>query len=54
MILQQVQNFGDPFFLVLHEDETLADVKTRIQKKLHVSDDEFSKVLAAFIYFNFT
>lgn len=44
MVLQQVQNFGDPFFLVIHEDETLADVKVRIQKKLQVSDDEFSKV----------
>ncbi|KAK1426169.1 hypothetical protein QVD17_14838 [Tagetes erecta] len=45
----QVQNFGDPFFLLLHEDETLADVKTRIQKKLHVSDDEFSKWKFAFL-----
>lgn len=41
---QQVQNFGDPFFLVIHEGETLADVKLRIQKKLQVPDEEFSKV----------
>lgn len=41
---QQIQNFGDPFFLVLHEDETLAEVKGRIQKKLQVPDEEFSKV----------
>lgn len=40
---QQVQNFGDPFLLVIHEDETLADVKLRIQKKLQVPDEEFSK-----------
>ncbi|MFS7989857.1 putative ubiquitinyl hydrolase 1 [Helianthus anomalus] len=46
---QVVQNFGHPFFLVIHEDETLADVKTRIQKKLQVSDDEFSKWKFAFL-----
>ncbi|KAL8214408.1 hypothetical protein R6Q57_003857 [Mikania cordata] len=45
----QPQNFGDPFYLVIHEGETLADVKTRIQKKLHVSDDEFSKWKLAFL-----
>ncbi|PWA85934.1 MATH-like protein [Artemisia annua] len=45
----QVQNFGDPFFLVIHEGETLADVKIRIQKKLHVSDDDFAKWKFAFL-----
>ncbi|KAG1333908.1 ubiquitin carboxyl-terminal hydrolase 12 [Cocos nucifera] len=39
----QVQNFGEPFFLVIHEGETLAEVKARIQKKLQVPDEEFSK-----------
>lgn len=43
-VQQQVQNFGEPFFLVIHEGETLADVKVRIQKKLQVPDEEFSKV----------
>lgn len=43
--LQQVQNFGEPFFLVIREGETLADVKMHIQKKLQVPDDEYSKVL---------
>lgn len=43
--MQQVQNFGEPFFLVIHEGETLAVVKVRIQKKLQVPDEEFSKVL---------
>ncbi|TKY53552.1 Ubiquitin carboxyl-terminal hydrolase 12 [Spatholobus suberectus] len=43
-IYKQVQNFGHPFFLVIHEGETLAEVKLRIQKKLQVPDDEFSKV----------
>ncbi|KAJ4898182.1 Ubiquitin carboxyl-terminal hydrolase 13 [Raphanus sativus] len=40
---QQVHNFGDPFILVIHEGETLEEMKTRIQKKLHVPDDEFAK-----------
>ncbi|KAG5416210.1 hypothetical protein BRARA_A03381 [Brassica rapa] len=40
---QQVQNFGDPFFLVIHEGETLEDIKTRIQKKLRVPDEDFAK-----------
>lgn len=50
--LKHVQNFGEPFFLVIHERETLADVKTRIQKKLQVPDEEFSKVLfnSSYIY----
>ncbi|KAL4576836.1 hypothetical protein LXL04_012936 [Taraxacum kok-saghyz] len=39
----QVKNFGEPFFLVIYENETLAAVKVRIQKKLEVSDDEFSE-----------
>ena len=42
--LQQIQNFGDPFFLLVREGETLAEVKKRIQSKLQVSDEEFSKV----------
>ncbi|XP_071706732.1 ubiquitin C-terminal hydrolase 12-like [Rutidosis leptorrhynchoides] len=40
---QQVQNFGEPFFLVIREGEPLAEVKVRIQKKLQVQDEEFSK-----------
>ncbi|PWA90491.1 ubiquitin-specific protease 13 [Artemisia annua] len=35
--------FGEPFLLVIHEGETLAEVKVRIQKKLEVPDEEFSK-----------
>ncbi|KAJ9540076.1 hypothetical protein OSB04_026582 [Centaurea solstitialis] len=46
---QQVQNFGEPFFLVIREGETLADVKVRIQKKLQVPDEEFSKWKFAFL-----
>jgi hypothetical protein len=44
IIFQQVQNFGEPFFLVIHEGETLAEVRVRIQKKLQVTDEEFAKV----------
>lgn len=39
----QVQNFGEPFLFAIHEGETLAQVKLRIQKKLQVPDEEFSK-----------
>ncbi|PIA54183.1 hypothetical protein AQUCO_00900614v1 [Aquilegia coerulea] len=47
--MQQVQNFGEPFFFIIHEGETLAEVKGRIQKKLQVSDEEFSKWKFAFL-----
>ncbi|CAN8237138.1 unnamed protein product [Cochlearia groenlandica] len=46
---QQVQNFGEPFFLVIHEGETLEEIKNRIQKKLHVSDEDFAKWRFAFM-----
>ncbi|XP_044483132.1 ubiquitin C-terminal hydrolase 12-like isoform X3 [Mangifera indica] len=45
----QVQNFGEPFFLVIHEGETLEEIKVRIQKKLQVPDDEFAKWKFAFL-----
>ncbi|KAL9242538.1 hypothetical protein vseg_016528 [Gypsophila vaccaria] len=45
----QVQNFGDPFFLVIHEGEPLAEIKVRVQKKLRVPDEEFSKWKFAFL-----
>jgi len=47
---QQIQNFGEPFFLVIHEGETLAEVKVRIQQKLQVPDEEFSKVHFFFFF----
>ncbi|KAK3004826.1 hypothetical protein RJ639_019490, partial [Escallonia herrerae] len=49
LLQQQVQNFGEPFFLVVHEGETLSEVKVRIQKKLQVPDEEFSKWKFAFL-----
>lgn len=30
--------------MIIHEGETLADIKPRIQKKLQVPDEEFAKV----------
>jgi len=48
---QQIQNFGDPFFLLVREGETLAEVKKRIQSKLRVSDEEFSKVTISRSFF---
>nr|KAJ0221488.1 hypothetical protein LSAT_V11C200087600 [Lactuca sativa] len=45
----QVQNFGEPFLLIIHENETLASVKIRIQRKLEVHDDEFSMWKFAFV-----
>ncbi|KAK3003518.1 hypothetical protein RJ639_018193, partial [Escallonia herrerae] len=49
LLQQQVQNFGEPFFLVIHEGETLSEVKVRVQKKLQVPDEEFSKWKFAFL-----
>ncbi|CAN6577224.1 unnamed protein product [Malus baccata var. baccata] len=43
------KNFGKPFVLVIHGGETLAEVKIRIQKKLQVPDEEFSKWKFAFL-----
>ncbi|KAI3856932.1 hypothetical protein MKX03_012340 [Papaver bracteatum] len=38
-----VEHFGEPFLLAIHEGEILNAVKLRIQKKLQVPDEEFSK-----------
>lgn len=46
---QQIHNFGDPFFLAINDNETLGEIKARIQKKLHVPDEEFSKWKFAFL-----
>ncbi|KAG6417727.1 hypothetical protein SASPL_119919 [Salvia splendens] len=45
----KIQNFGEPFLLAIHADEILANVKIRVQKKLQVSDEEFSKWKFAFV-----
>ncbi|KAJ3669935.1 hypothetical protein LUZ60_010259 [Juncus effusus] len=46
----QVQNFGEPFFLVVHDGETLAEVKARIQQKLQVSDEDFAEWEFAYVF----
>ncbi|GAB2263919.1 hypothetical protein Droror1_Dr00026053 [Drosera rotundifolia] len=38
-----VHHFGEPFFMVIHKGETLAEIKPRIQKKLNVLDEELSQ-----------
>ncbi|XP_078441990.1 ubiquitin C-terminal hydrolase 12-like isoform X1 [Wolffia australiana] len=45
----QVKNFGDPFFMVIHEGETLAEASDRIQKKLQIPDEEYAKWKFAFV-----
>ncbi|XP_055829915.1 ubiquitin C-terminal hydrolase 13-like [Solanum dulcamara] len=45
----KIQNFGEPFLLIIHENETLAELKLRIQKKLQVPDEEFAKWKFAFL-----
>ncbi|KAG2629395.1 hypothetical protein PVAP13_3KG431800 [Panicum virgatum] len=49
---QQIQNFGDPFLMVIREGDTAAEVMERIQRKLRVPDEEFSKWKLAFISMN--
>ncbi|KAI3847192.1 hypothetical protein MKX03_033299 [Papaver bracteatum] len=44
-----VENFGEPFLLVIHDGETLDAVKLRIQKKLQVPDEEFAKWKFAYL-----
>ena len=50
---QQIQNFGDPFLMVIREGETAAEVMERIQRKLRVPDDEFSKVIYFYVCYYF-
>jgi len=38
-----IHNFGDPFFFVVREGETVLQVKERIKAKLNVPDEEFLK-----------
>ena len=45
MLHFQLQNFGEPFFMVVRENETLATLKERLKKKLQVNVEEFAKVI---------
>jgi len=44
-----LQNFGNPFFFVLRENETMSQVKERIKAKLNVPEEEFLKWKVAFV-----
>jgi len=49
--MNMTHNFGDPFLLLLGEAETTASVRTRIQAKLSLSDEELAKWKLAVISF---
>ncbi|XP_042488087.1 ubiquitin C-terminal hydrolase 13-like [Macadamia integrifolia] len=38
---QELQYFESPFLLIIHEDETLAEIKIRIWEKLQIEDKDF-------------
>jgi len=38
-----VNNFGNPFYIVIHSNELVSSVKKRIQKKLGITDEELAK-----------
>jgi hypothetical protein len=42
---QHIDYYGEPFFFLIRDGETLSDIKVRIQKKLLVSDEQFAKVI---------
>ncbi|EFH41706.1 predicted protein, partial [Arabidopsis lyrata subsp. lyrata] len=44
--------FGDPFMFVILEGEVLQKMKNRIQKKLHVPDEEFAKMDIRLLFSN--
>ncbi|KAK4440537.1 Ubiquitin carboxyl-terminal hydrolase 12 [Sesamum alatum] len=45
----RIQNFGEPFLLMISDGETLCHIKARVQNKLQVRDEEFSKWKFAFV-----
>ncbi|KAK7268604.1 hypothetical protein RIF29_21305 [Crotalaria pallida] len=49
---QHIQNFGHPFFLVIHKHEELVHIKLRIQKKFRVPYDEILKWKFASVRFH--
>ena len=44
---QQIKTLGEPFLLMINDGETLSHIKVRVQNKLQVRDEEFSKVFQA-------
>jgi ubiquitin carboxyl-terminal hydrolase 7 len=49
---QHIDYYGEPFFFLIRDGETLSDIKVRIQKKLLVSDEQFAKWKFAYIAHN--
>ena len=49
--MNMTQNFGDPFLLMVGIDEPLSSVRSRIQSKLALSDDELAKWKIAVVSF---
>jgi ubiquitin carboxyl-terminal hydrolase 7 len=49
--MNMTHNFGDPFLLMLGANETLGSVRSRIQTKLGLTDDEISKWKLALVSF---
>lgn len=49
--MNMTHNFGDPFLLLIAPEETLASVRSRIQAKLSLSDEELSKWKIAVVSF---
>ncbi|KAL5702539.1 ubiquitinyl hydrolase 1 [Ranunculus cassubicifolius] len=48
----QIQRFGVPFMFGIYQGETLKEIRGRIQKKLNVEDEEFSKWRLALVSLN--
>ena len=49
--MNMTHNFGDPFLLLLGAEDTLAQVRKRVQAKLSLSDEELQKWKFAIISF---
>ena len=49
--MNMTHNFGDPFLLLIGEAETAASVRTRVQAKLGLSDEEIAKWKLAVVSF---
>ncbi|CAD6229664.1 unnamed protein product [Miscanthus lutarioriparius] len=49
-----IQYFGEPFFFLIRDGEALSDIKLRIQKRLHVPDEQFLKWRFALVTFSRT
>nr|CAB3478443.1 unnamed protein product [Digitaria exilis] len=52
--LQQIQYFGEPFFFLIRDGETLSDMKVRIQKRLQVPDEQFLNWKFAYVTYGRT